>query len=68
LGCLVERLEQPLAALLVGAASDKFVEQYFYGFVVCDGVLVRVPSHYFPQPYSIAHCRCDFRGMCLRAE
>ena len=31
LGCLVEGLEQLLAALLVGAARDKFVEQYSYG-------------------------------------
>jgi hypothetical protein len=29
----------------MGTANKKFVEQYFYGLIVGDGVLVRVPSH-----------------------
>ena len=41
---IVERFEQFLPALLMGTANEKFVEQHFYGLIVRDGVLVRVPS------------------------
>src|SRR5690348_3991705 len=33
------------AVVLVGTTTEKLIKQHFYGLVVRDGVLVRVPSH-----------------------
>jgi hypothetical protein len=55
----------------MGTANKKLVEQHFYGLIVGDGVLVRVPSHGILLPlfsssfYRLALSQFDDVAVCV---
>jgi hypothetical protein len=52
---IVERFEQFFPARLMGTANEKLVEQHFYGLIISDGVLMRMPSHGISSCYFRVH-------------